>query len=286
MASPLLDEVAPPLPEADASSESSKRPWARCAHPLSHPTHTTPYSPHYQFPPPPISFPPCRLGNSFRSPFPYRRSREPTGPPPPSGYLTLIPLSDARLQPRDTRLTAAFLTAFALLIAAVVFIAVPRSVSVGDISVAADRMSWNTTKASYQLRLVATLPVFNPNFLRASIEGELKVLFYEAEAGKAIIESVPLGPRALPKLVKAPIDASEVPSEYILSILSQCSTFPEVLVFFLKGKLKAKYLWVYQHLATIDTYFLISCRDERGDVVAALEEGEDEGDRLLLLGRG
>ena len=29
--------------------------------------------------------------------------------PQPSGYLTLIPLSDARLQPRDARYTAAFL---------------------------------------------------------------------------------------------------------------------------------------------------------------------------------
>ncbi len=33
------------------------------------------------------------------------------------------------------------------------------------------------------------------------------------------------------------IDASDVPSDYILAILSQCSTFPETLIFFLKGKM-------------------------------------------------
>lgn len=31
-----------------------------------------------------------------------------------------------------------------------------------------------------------------------------------------------------PQMVEVSIDASEVPSDYILAILSQCSTFPEV----------------------------------------------------------
>ena len=161
----------------------------------------------------------------------------------------------------------------------------------GEISVAADRMSWNTTKASYQLRLVASLPVNNPNYLSASIEGELKVLFYMAEAGRAVIEPVPLSPRALPKLVHAEIDASDVPADYILSILSQCSTFPEVLVFFLKGKLRARYLWQYQHLATIDTYFMINCRD--GGTVPSSEKNAtmmavamERQQRMLLEARG
>ncbi|KAL4515034.1 hypothetical protein Ndes2526B_g03650 [Nannochloris sp. 'desiccata'] len=250
MTSPLLEDehLAPPLPASDDEPAETRRPWAR-------------------------------LGEQIRAPFASRRI-EPE-PPTPSGYLTLIPLSDARLQPRDTRLTAVFLIGFAFLIAAIVFISVPRSVSVGEISVAADRMSWNTTKASYQLRLVATIPVSNPNYLRASIEGELKVLFYMAEAGRAVIAPVSLNPRALPKLVHAQIDASDVPADYILSILSQCSTFPEVLVFFLKGKLRARYLWQYQHLATIDTYFMINCRD--GGTVPAAEKNETA---MVKLGIG
>lgn len=182
-------------------------------------------------------------------------------PPPPSGYLTLIPLSDARLQPRDTRVTAAFLLLFACVVAGAVFVAVPRAVSVGEITVKADRMSWNTTKSTYQLKLLAQMPVYNPNFLSASIEGDLHVLFYKTVAGAGHIKPQRLPPRAAPKSLGVAIDASDVPSDYILAILSQCSTFPEVLIFFLKGKLTARYMWQRQHLATIDTYFMISCLD-------------------------
>jgi hypothetical protein len=39
------------------------------------------------------------------------------------------------------------------------------------------------------------------------------------------------------QVLEVSIDASDVPSDYILAILSQCSTFPEVLIFFLKGRL-------------------------------------------------
>jgi hypothetical protein len=141
------------------------------------------------------------------------------------------------------------------------------------------------------------MPVSNPNYLGASIEGELKVLFYMAEAGRVVFDPVPLGPRALPKFVDAQIDASDVPSDYILSILSQCSTFPEVLVFFLKGRLRARYLWQYQLMA-IDTYFMINCRDggtvpssEKNSTLmaAAVMAGkmtEEHQSSRKLLGRG
>jgi hypothetical protein len=99
-------------------------------------------------------------------------------------------------------LTAAFLVTFALLIAGAVFLTTPRSVSVGEISVAADRMSWNTTKASYQLKLMVSLALNNPNYLGASVEGDLRVLFYEAEAGRADLKPTALRPRALPKVSK------------------------------------------------------------------------------------
>ena len=121
-----------------------------------------------------------------------------------------------------------------------VFLAVPRGVTVGEVSVSADRMSWNTTKATYQLRLRATVPVFNPNYLAASIEGRLQVFFYQTEAGWAEVGPARLPPRAAPQSVDVTIDASDVPSDYILAILSQCSTFPEVLVFFLKGRLTVR----------------------------------------------
>ncbi|KAL6784479.1 hypothetical protein ACKKBF_B01985 [Auxenochlorella protothecoides x Auxenochlorella symbiontica] len=188
----------------------------------------------------------------------------PRPPPPPSNYLTLIPLSDARLQPRDTRLTVVFLLGFALAIAGAVFITVPRGVSIGEVCVRPSRMSWNTTKSTYQLKLLAMVPVYNPNYLKAHIEGELRVLFYNTEAGKQSMGSVKLPARSSPAIIDVTIDASDVPSDYILAILSQCSTFPEVLIFFLQGNLTARYLFQRQHLTAIDTYFLIDCRNGGG----------------------
>lgn len=47
------------------------------------------------------------------------------------------------------------------------------------------------------------------------------------------------------QVLEVAIDASDVPSDYILAILSQCSTFPEVLIFFLKGKLTVRDVLLY-----------------------------------------
>jgi hypothetical protein len=187
-------------------------------------------------------------------------------------------------------------------------------------------------KSTYQLKLLARVPIFNPNFLSACIEGDLHVLFYKTIAGSGKIKPVRLPPRAAPKVgelaavaalprkgggrvlcsgqgagavhmhgkalvllvlgvplvpyllsqssvafcccvlatpfgfnlprpaaalsgalsgvvllqvLEVAIDASDVPSDYILAILSQCSTFPEVLIFFLKGKLTVRDVLLY-----------------------------------------
>ena len=52
--------------------------------------------------------------------------------------------------------------------------------------------------------------------------------------------SIPTPHHNTPQSLGVAIDASDVPSDYILAILSQCSTFPEVLIFFLKGKLTVR----------------------------------------------
>jgi hypothetical protein len=55
------------------------------------------------------------------------------------------------------------------------------------------------------------------------------------------------------------MDASSVPQEYLFTIYTQCFTFPERIIFFLTGKLQARYLgWRFQ-LPDIDNYFIISC---------------------------
>ena len=42
------------------------------------------------------------------------------------------------------------------------------------------------------------------------------------------------------QVVEVSIDASDVPSEYALTILSECAAFPRRLVFFLKGTLSVR----------------------------------------------
>lgn len=183
-------------------------------------------------------------------------------PLPASGYLTLIPLSDAR-QTRDTHLTATFLLLFALAVGLLVFLSVPRSITTGEVHVRANRMSWNTTKSTYQLKLEVQLPIYNPNYLPfgTSVEGDIKVYFYSTEAGKKQLDPIALPPRQNPTMVEFSLDASDVPSDYILAILTQCSTFPEQLIFFLKGRLEAKHMFRRQRLPLVNTYFIVDCRE-------------------------
>ena len=52
-----------------------------------------------------------------------------------------------------------------MLLAGIVFILVPREVTSGEIRIFSDQMSWNSTKGTYQLDLLAHVPIYNPNYL-------------------------------------------------------------------------------------------------------------------------
>ena len=58
---------------------------------------------------------------------------------------------------------------FAVLAAVGVFLLVPRALSVGEVELQSDHMSWNTTKGTYQLKLLAKIPIYNPNYMKVSI---------------------------------------------------------------------------------------------------------------------
>lgn len=58
---------------------------------------------------------------------------------------------------------------FALLVAAAVFFLVPRGVSLGGITVETEHRHWNFSEHTYQLNLIAQIPVYNPNYLSVSI---------------------------------------------------------------------------------------------------------------------
>jgi hypothetical protein len=149
----------------------------------------------------------------------------------------------------------------AVLVAALVFMAVPRSITLGDISIEADKLAWNESKAFYELRLLSTIPLNNPNFFPVEVEGHLEILFYDAEAGSKKIKTRRIPSRSTPFNLEVQVDASGVPKDYILSIVSQCSTFPHVLTFFLQGKVSVKHFLLPRQdtLPSIDTYFMIDC---------------------------
>ena len=184
-----------------------------------------------------------------------------TDTPIASNYLTLVPLSDVRLQPRNTRKMAFGFLLVAVLVAALVFMTVPRSITLGDISIEADKLAWNESKAFYELRLLSTIPLNNPNFFPVDVEGHLEILFYDAEAGSKRIKTHRIPSRSTPFNLQVQVNASGVPKDYILSIVSQCSTFPHVLTFFLQGKVSVTHFLLPRQdtLPSIDTYFMIDC---------------------------
>lgn len=62
---------------------------------------------------------------------------------------------------------------FVIAAMAATFLLVPRGFSAGEIDIQSDHMSWNTTKGTYQLNLLARIPINNPNFLNVSGQSSL-----------------------------------------------------------------------------------------------------------------
>ncbi|MEW5299305.1 MAG: hypothetical protein WDW36_002332 [Sanguina aurantia] len=177
---------------------------------------------------------------------------------PQSGYLTLVPLSDERLKPRRTKLLISFLLMGTLALVCAVYFLVARGVTVGTILVHSSQMSFNSSKSTYQIILAATLPIYNPNYFPVRVSGTINVSFYDQQAGSTIIAPVYIAAQALPQIMTVEMDASSVPQKYLFTIYSQCFTFPEKLIFFLKSKLQAEYLGSVYDLPLID-----SCTTQR-----------------------
>mmetsp|Transcript_60123 Transcript_60123/g.190986 ORF Transcript_60123/g.190986 Transcript_60123/m.190986 type:complete len:127 (-) Transcript_60123:126-506(-) len=120
-------------------------------------------------------------------------------------------------------------------------------------------MSWNETEASYSLSLKANMHVSNPNFVHARLQGKFEVWYYSSLAGMATLKPTDIPPRGSMQ-VQLDIDASNVDSDYVLTILRQCTFFPHQLVVFLRAQVNATYLlkrdeWV----PPIDTYAVFNC---------------------------
>lgn len=57
-----------------------------------------------------------------------------------------------------------------------------------------------------------------------------------------------------------PRSSSRHGDEHGLQAVRLPSRLVQMLIFFLKGRLMTRYLFMRQHLATLDTYFLINCK--------------------------
>ena len=55
---------------------------------------------------------------------------------------------------------------FSVLAAVGVFLLVPRGISAGVVEIQSDHMSWNTSRGTYQLKLLAKIPIYNPNYMK------------------------------------------------------------------------------------------------------------------------
>eukprot|EP00879_Flechtneria_rotunda_P026473 GHRR01028228.1.p1 GENE.GHRR01028228.1~~GHRR01028228.1.p1 ORF type:complete len:227 (+),score=75.36 GHRR01028228.1:747-1427(+) len=172
-------------------------------------------------------------------------------------------VADARLRPRRTKLLVSSLLLLALLAVAGVFVLVPRGVSVGSIEVHSTRMTFNATTLNYRIVLQADVPIYNPNYLKVSVTGNLTVSFFDAEAGWAAIGPVTLPARLNPSIsnqtLSVTVDASNLPRKYTAVVYTQCFNFPRQLIFFLLGTFKASYLGYETQLPKIDTYFMLDC---------------------------
>ncbi|GBF96557.1 hypothetical protein Rsub_09140 [Raphidocelis subcapitata] len=194
-----------------------------------------------------------------------------------SGYLTLIPLSDARLQPRRTRLMVGLGLLLALLIAGGVFVSVPRGVSIGTLDMHSTHMHFNGSTMNYRIILGAKVPVLNPNFFSARVTGNLSISFYDADAGWKAFGPVDVPARSFPSEVHVKVDASNLPGKYTAVVIGCCLNFPRKLIFFLTASFKVDYMmWSYD-LPLVDSYFMLDCSDADADALGGGEGGDADG---------
>lgn len=69
-------------------------------------------------------------------------------------------------------------------------------------------------QGTYQLQLQLTIPITNPNYVSARIDGNVSVAFYDADAGRGLLERAVVPRRAEPYALLLAIDASNVPDAY------------------------------------------------------------------------
>jgi len=202
----------------------------------------------------------------LRSPFQGRGSEDSGSQAPRPGesaYFALVPLSDQRLRPRRFRLAVTLLSVLATALIVATYLLVPRGTSVGALRVAVESMTWSAEGQTYELTMRMSLPVYNPNYLAVTLDGDLQVLFYDSEAGSTELRGVRVPPRSHPFTVETTVNAGRLDPRYVTTVLNQCSMFPHDLILLVRGKasLTTKF-GETAALPEIDTYTLVHCAEE------------------------
>jgi len=274
------EHYRPPTRAAAAAAAAARRYTSSLPTPAS----ATSYQ-QFQQPPPPLPPPPPPpqqpAAASLEAPAPFPH---PSNGFAESAYLTLIPLSDARLRPRrPLRALAAAAAAFSFVLAALAFLAAPRGVALTAVDVRARSLEWNATSGTYSLALDAALRLDNPNYLPARVVGRLDVFFYGGRAGGADVGPATLPARSSAQEVHARIDASNVGAKYKLKILSDCAAFPRQLVFFVRGSVRARtggrlsfFFGGAQDARAVDSYFVVPCFQQSRPSPFPLRSAEEE----------
>lgn len=82
---------------------------------------------------------------------------------PIKASLTLVYATSCQM---DVQFSGVMQMLFAILAAVGVYLLVPRGISIGEVQLQSDHMSWNTTRGTYQLKLLAKIPIYNPNYMK------------------------------------------------------------------------------------------------------------------------
>lgn len=191
-------------------------------------------------------------------------------PPPVSDYEVLIHggtqrfgtntirLSDPRLKPR---LPIWLVLSLVLLFVAVilcVFFLVPRGMGFGTAKFNVTTIYLKKTQNTYTLIMDVHIIIYNNNYVDAFLSGNVTMRFYKVIAGSSAVGRTRIARRARSQEINVVVDASNVPFNYITTVLENCDVFPHELVFFLEGQFEGHYLGQRQNL-TLDTYTFVNC---------------------------
>lgn len=146
----------------------------------------------------------------------------------------------------------------AFLLVLVVFLIVPRGVTVSVESVETSHFSWNRTGSAYNLELSVKLAAQNPNYAATYLSGTVSIYFFDVMAGNGTLDGLVLHRRSIDRF-SIEVIADQLDQSYRMTVVERCLAIPHELIFFLRAEVDATFLGHKEEIPKIDTYFVVSC---------------------------